>query len=137
MIHIVSRTGNTKSVLIKLECLVLAYSILVPAMLVVLHSHTGQPVVFATVQVVIFLLSLVSGVLVGSEFPLANKIYLRGTNRIGEVAGALYASDLLGAWAGAIFVSIWLIPVLGIINTCILIACLKIASLVLVATSKL
>lgn len=137
MIRIMSRAANSKSVLIKLESLVLAYSILVPAMLVVLHSHMGQPVIFALVQVVIFLLSLVSGVLIGSEFPLANKIYLGGTNRVGEVAGALYASDLLGAWAAAILVSIWLIPVLGIVSTCILIACLKIASLVLVATSKL
>ena len=108
-----------------------------PAVLVVFHSHLGQPAIFAVVQAIILILSLVSGVLVGSEFPLANKIYLAGTGRVGEVAGGLYAGDLVGAWVGALVVSIWLIPVLGIVNTCILIASLKVVSLVLVATSRL
>ncbi len=53
------------------------------------------------------------------------------------LAGGLYACDLLGAWVGVLIVSIWLIPVLGIVNTCILIACLKIVSLVLIITSRL
>lgn len=137
MTRLMDRITNNKLLLIKLEALVLAYSILVPIILIVFHSHLGQPVIFALVQAVILVLSLVSGVLIGSEFPLANKIYLRGTRRVGEVAGGLYACDLLGAWLGALTVSIWLIPVLGIVNTCILIACIKIVSLVLVTTSRL
>jgi spermidine synthase len=137
MTRLMSRIANNKSLLMKLESLVLAYSILVPVVLAVFHSHIGQPVILAVVQAVILILSLVSGVLVGSEFPLANKIYLRGMKRVGEVAGGLYACDLVGAWVGALMVSIWLIPVLGIVNTCILIACLKVASLVLVAASGL
>ncbi len=137
MTRIMSRVTNNRSLLIKLESLILAYSILVPVILVVFHSHLGEPVIFALVQAVILFLSLVSGVLVGSEFPLANKIYLKGRGRVGKVAGGLYACDLLGAWVGALAVSIWLIPVLGIVNTCILIACLKVVSLVLVVTSRL
>lgn len=137
MTRIMSWTANSKSLLIKLESLVLVYSILVPVVLIVFHSHLGQPMIFALIQAVILVLSLVSGILVGSEFPLANKIYLKGTGRVGEVAGALYACDLVGAWMGALIVSIWLIPVMGIVNTCILIACLKVVSLVLVATSRL
>ncbi|MBA7643969.1 hypothetical protein ES703_51704 [subsurface metagenome] len=137
MTRIMSRITNSKSLLIKLESLVLAYSVVVPVVLVVFHSHLGHPVIFVLVQAAIFVLSLLSGVLVGSEFPLANKIYLKGTTSVGGVAGRLYACDLLGAWAGALVVSIWLIPVLGIVNTCILIACLKVTSLILVATSKL
>jgi len=135
--RIMSRVTNNKLLLIKLESLVLAYSVVVPVMLVVFQSHLGLPVIFTVVQAAILGLSLISGVLVGSEFPLANQIYLKGTGRVAEVAGALYACDLLGAWAGALVVSIWLIPVLGIISTCVLIACLKIVSLVLIATSRL
>ena len=137
MTRIMSRIANNKSLLMKLESLVLAYSVLVPVILIAFHPHLGQPTIFALVQAVILVLSLVSGVLVGSEFPLANKIYLRGTGRVGEVAGALYACDLVGAWIGALIVSIWLFPVLGIVNTCILIACLKVVSLFLVVTSRL
>ncbi|MBA7642357.1 hypothetical protein ES703_50048 [subsurface metagenome] len=135
--RITSRITNSKSLLIKLETFVLAHSILVPIILVILHSYVGQPAVSVVFQIIIFVISLVSGILVGSEFPLANKIYLKDTKRVGEVAGGLYACDLLGAWLGALIVSIWLIPVLGIVSTCILIASLKIASLILVSTSKL
>lgn len=137
MARIMSRVTDNKSLLTKLESLILAYSILVPVVLVILHSHLGQPVIFILTQAVILVLSLVSGVLVGSEFPLANKIYLKGSARVGEVAGTLYACDLVGAWVGALIVSICLIPVLGIVSTCILIACLNMVSLVLVVTSRL
>jgi len=137
MTRIMSRVTNSQSLLIKFESLVLVYSIVLPVLLVVFHSYLGQPVIFAVVQAVILILSLVSGVLVGSEFPLANKIYLTGTGRVGEVAGALYACDLIGAWVGALIVSLWLIPVLGIVSTCVLVACLKVVSLILIVTSKL
>jgi spermidine synthase len=137
MTRIMNRIANNKLLFIKIESLILAYSILVPAVLMIFHSHLGQPAIFALVQAVILVLSLVCGILVGSEFPLASKIYLKDTGRVSEVAGALYAVDLLGACLGAILVSVWLIPVLGTVNTCIVIACLKVASTTLVATSKL
>ena len=137
MSHYMNRVTKNKSLFIKLESVVLAYSILVPAMLVVFHAHLGQPAISVLVQVVILILSVISGILVGAEFPLANKIYLRDTGLVGKVGGALYACDLLGSWVAALFVGIWLIPVLGILNSCILIACFKVVSLVLVATSRL
>jgi spermidine synthase len=137
MTRIMNRIANDKLLFVKIESLILAFSILVPAVLMIFHSHLGQPAIFALVQAVILVLSLVCGILVSSEFPLANKIYLKDTGRVSEVAGALYAVDLLGACVGAIIVSIWLIPVLGTVNTCIVIACLKVASTTLVATSKL
>jgi len=137
MTRIMGRVISNKSLLIKVESLVLAYSVVVPVLLVVFHSPIGQSAMFFAVQASILVLSLISGFLVGSEFPLANKIYLKDNGRVDEVAGTLYAADLIGAWVGALVVSIWLIPVLGIISTCILIACLKVVSLVLVATSRL
>ncbi|MFC1994869.1 spermine synthase [Chloroflexota bacterium] len=137
MTRIMSRITNSKSILVKLELLVLAYSILLPVVLILFPSSLGQTAIFATIQAVIIILSLASGILVGSEFPLANKIRLRGTESVGEVAGGLYACDLMGAWFGALIVGVWLIPVLGIVSTCILIACLKLVSLVLIVTSRL
>jgi len=135
--HIMSRITNGKSILVKLELLVLVYSILVPVVLILFPSNLGQTAIFVAIQAAIIILSLTSGILVGSEFPLANKIRLRDTESVGEVAGGLYACDLMGAWFGALIVGVWLIPVLGIVSTCILIACLKVVSLVLVATSRL
>ena len=137
MSHLMNKIKKDLSSLVKLEALVLSFSLLVPVILLFLHSYLTQPLAFAPVQSVIYLLSFTSGVLVGLEFPLANKIYLKGKERVGEVAGTLYASDLFGSWVGALVVSILLVPVLGIVETCALIACLKVASLILVVTSKL
>jgi spermidine synthase len=50
--------------------------------------------------------------------------------------GLLYACDLVGACTGAIVVSVVLVPALGILATCLLVAILKVASLTLVAVSS-
>ncbi|MBA7707339.1 hypothetical protein ES703_116210 [subsurface metagenome] len=83
----------------------------------------------------LLLLSLISGILVGAEFPLANKIYLIGLNKISWVAGMLYAADLIGAWLGAFIVSVMMIPILGILSTCAFIIAINLISIFLVATS--
>ncbi|RKY32081.1 MAG: hypothetical protein DRP74_03515, partial [Candidatus Omnitrophota bacterium] len=77
---------------------------------------------------IFFLFSGITGFLVGSEFPLANKIYAQ-ENSQSTTAGLLYAADLLGAWLAALTVSIVFIPIIGIIKTCILLLIIKIANL--------
>ncbi len=61
-------------------------------------------------------------------------IYLSGSLQVGKTADVLYASDLLGAWLGALLVSIMLIPFLGILQTCFFVVSLKLISLILVIT---
>jgi len=95
-----------------------------------------RPLVFSSLPAVFLLLEAVAGFLIGLEFPLASKMYLKESKRLGGVAGVLYASDLLGGWLGALFVSVALVPVLGIVETCLLVVALKLVSLFLVATSS-
>lgn len=71
-----------------------------------------------------YILSGLTGFLVGSEFPLANKLY-------GKSPGVLYALDLVGAFFSALLVSIVLLPIFGVVKTCILLAILKSAGLIL------
>jgi len=80
-----------------------------------------------------FILSGVCGYLVGSEFPLANKIYAPDKSPT-KTAGLLYALDLFGAWLAALVISAALVPVIGILMTCILLLILKVISLILVAS---
>ena len=77
-----------------------------------------------------FVLMLLSGFLVGLEFPLASKTspYIN----TGQKAGILYAMDLAGAWLAALVISVWFIPVYGILTTCIFTALLKLFSLSMV-----
>jgi spermidine synthase len=76
-------------------------------------------------------LFFLTGVLTGAEFTLATLIWPEGLGRAGSVAGALYAADLGGGWFAGIVGSFLLLPVLGIKLTCLLIAFIKIGSLIL------
>ena len=70
----------------------------------------------------------------GLEFPLASKIYLKNAEHIGRTAGILYACDLLGGWFAGILAGVVFLPILGLFNTCILIAILKLSSFILLIT---
>ena len=74
------------------------------------------------------------GLLIGSQFPLANKIYLKNNKSVTKTAGLLYASDLVGGWFGGIAGAVILLPVLGLIGTCITVGLLKVTSFIIVTT---
>jgi spermidine synthase len=74
------------------------------------------------------LLALVAGTLGGMTFPLALALVRRGGDA-GGAAGVLYGADLVGGCLGAILSAALLIPVLGIPQTCVAIALIAVAGL--------
>ncbi|HIC91929.1 MAG TPA: spermine synthase [Syntrophaceae bacterium] len=130
MTHRLSRLKRDMLCFLKIEIMAILFSLAVPILLINLGSMYSMW--FAPI---FFLLSALSGLIVGLEFPLANKIY--GTGKTAQTAGILYSMDLLGAWMGALVVSIALLPLLGLLKTCLFLACLKLLSLALILTSKL
>jgi spermidine synthase len=76
-------------------------------------------------EVVFPLLAGVAGVLTGAVFPLAAALYhspARGAGDTGRVAGLLYGADLMGGCVGALLASVVLVPVLGVVQTCLAVA---------------
>ena len=69
------------------------------------------------------LLTLLLGLLVGLEFPLANVIEFQGS---AATASHIYTADFVGACLGALLASTLLIPLLGVTATCLLTAGLNI-----------
>ncbi len=128
-----ARIRDGRNALLKLEASLVLYWGLLPLALGVLYGWSGPPIIVGATQAVLFLVNVLAGFLVGSQFPLANKMWLRGAES-GGTAGVLYGSDLVGAFWGSIMVAVVLFPVLGILETCLLIAILKACSLLLVAT---
>ena len=78
------------------------------------------------------LLTLLLAVLVGMEFPLAAQVDYQNA---AATSSRYYTADYLGAALGALLVSTWLIPVLGVTLVCLLTAALNLlaAGVMLVA----
>jgi spermidine synthase len=98
------------------------YAILLPFLLPLLNRMGGTAVSLMAIKAVIALLTLILAVLVGAQFPLANRLQFDGT-----AAGAsrLYTADFVGASLGALLASTLLIPLIGVMGVCLLTAALN------------
>ncbi|MBU1125361.1 MAG: fused MFS/spermidine synthase, partial [Candidatus Omnitrophica bacterium] len=74
-------------------------------------------------------LFLLCGCLAGMQFSLASRLYQQLREDAGEVAGVLYGADLMGGWAAGILGGVILIPLAGVVNSCILLLLFKLSSL--------
>jgi spermidine synthase len=122
--------------LLKLDLAIVLYWALLPIALSTFYAHMPHPLVFTSIQGILLFFNALAGFLVGSQFPLANRMWLKGREDLRGTAGVLYACDLVGAFLGSIVVSVILIPILGILETCLLAATLKLGSLLLVAALR-
>jgi spermidine synthase len=107
-----------------LAFLIAAYAALPPLLLPLLNRMGGSTASLAMVKAIIALLTLALAVLVGMQFPLANRLEFDGT-----AAGAarLYAADFVGASLGALLACTLLIPLIGVTGVCLLTALLNAA----------
>jgi spermidine synthase len=99
-----------------------AAAIVLPLLLPLLNHVGGTTLSLIFIKTAVALLTFGLAALVGLQFPLANRL------ESGDpVAGAarLYTADFLGAFLGALLVSAWLLPLLGVTGVCLLIAALN------------
>ncbi len=120
---------------LKLETAIVIFSALLPLIFLKFSHYLDRPIIFLTLQIVFFILSFISGFLIGSQFPLANKIYLETSSNLSSTAGLLYAADLFGGWIGGIIGGVVLLPFLGLLGTCMVVVMLKVISFVILAIS--
>ena len=96
----------------------------------------------AAIRLIFYILLMISGFFAGMQFPLSNAIYLNragpegsdDAQPVGKTAGMLYGADLVGGWLGGIIGGLIILPVLGLLQGCILLAVLKVTSLILLYT---
>lgn len=74
------------------------------------------------------ILAICAGLIGGYQFPIALKIFSRAP----AATGTLYALDLLGASAGALIISAYLVPVFGFIRTAELTAVANLCPIVMI-----
>jgi len=118
----------------KIELVIICWSFGWPFIFLAVNAYLGSPGVFFLSKMLFLLISLICGLLVGAQFPLANRIYLQNYTSLSRTAGLLYASDLLGGWFGGIAGAVVLLPVLGLVGTSMTVGMLKLTSLIVIAT---
>ncbi|MGD1085664.1 MAG: fused MFS/spermidine synthase [Verrucomicrobiota bacterium] len=102
-----------------------AYAILLALLLPLFNRLGGTAASLWFIKAAIALLTLILAVLLGMQFPLANRLEFDGT-----VAGAsrLYTADFVGAFLGALLASALLIPLIGVTGVCLLTVALNVAA---------
>lgn len=96
------------------------YPLILPVVFT-LFSTANSPIMhWIGANIVFVIMPVIAGVIGGIEFPLANKLCISNVSVTGRVAGASYGVDLLGSCLGSLVAAAFLIPVLGIFQTCLL-----------------
>ena len=100
-------------------------------LLLILGLHQGgfAPWLSRLMEVIFPFLTLVAGFLGGVHFPLANKVYLGEGEEIGRIGGLMNGVDLIGSAAGALVISVILLPVMGIAQGIFLIIALNLSAI--------
>jgi spermidine synthase len=109
------------------------YAMLLAFLLPLLNRVGDMAASLLSIKAAIALLTLILAVLVGMQFPLANRLAFDDT-----VAGAsrLYTADFVGAFLGALLASTLLIPLIGVMGVCLLTAALNILGGVMIQFRK-
>jgi spermidine synthase len=115
----------------RIQVLVFIYPIVLAACFRIFALLAADPAFRHIVSGLFAALPFVAGFAGGMQFPLANKICLAENSPAGKTAGTSYAVDLLGSLMGAILLSAFFVPLLGIPLTCVLVAALNGLSLAL------
>lgn len=119
-----------------IELAIICLAIALPVVFLAVPSYPGNPAAALFFKMLFLAISFVGGFLTGSQFPLANQMYLGKSSSLSKTAGSLYAADLLGGWFGGILGAVLLLPVLGLTGTAITVGLVKLASFTVIFTQQ-
>lgn len=125
-------TGADYRLFCKTQIAIFIYPLILPLLFGLFLSLKGKFSFWLGSNIVFTLLPLIPGFIGGLQFPLANKLYLKGTGLgVSHAAGLTYGIDIFGGCLGAILTAVFLIPIIGIFMTCLLAAGLNLVGLIL------
>lgn len=126
-----NRVTHDDRLFLIIDLLIIGFAVACPLLFHTAHANLGGAGFFMTFRILFLVIAFIGGVLIGAQFPLANKIYLETSASLSRTAGLLYAADLLGGWLGGILGAVVLLPVLGLAGTGVTVAVLKLTSAML------
>jgi spermidine synthase len=115
--------------MLTLDAAVMLFAATLPVVLALLRKADTD----LAVQLAVFYLVAVAGLLGGMVFPLAASLWLRDRASTGGAAAAVDASDHVGGSLGALVTGLALVPILGVTITCLAVSAMKALSALLLA----
>ena len=131
---VMNRINDCYKFFARIELAIICFSMGFLLIVFIPNVNLGGADAFFLFRALFLVLSFISGLLIGSQFPLANKLYLRDDTSLTTTAGTLYSADLLGGWFGGVLGAVVLLPVLGLVGTCITVGLLKLISFIVINT---
>ena len=125
------RMKNDFLLFLNTEIAIILFSILFPFVFLMPSQYLENRIVYLILYGAVLVMSFLSGMFTGIQFPLAVKIYLDNPSRkgkLGQTAGLLYGADLFGGFFGGLLGGVFLLPLLGLKETCFMMALIKISS---------
>jgi spermidine synthase len=117
------------SIFFRLEFSLLIYLLFTIICLLFIHDLSEINILYSLIPYLVLILILICGLLVGAQFAIAHKIYSENSDLLTHTASQIYTADLLGAWIGGIMITLIFIPILGSIDTVLILSILKIGSI--------
>ena len=130
----IERIRGKFSVFLLLEGGIIIFSLLLPFVFSIPSHHLEKTTVYLILYGVFFLMSFLAGASIGFQFPLASKIYLglpSSRITVGKTAAVLYGADLMGGFFGGLLGGVLLLPILGLKESCFMLALIKTSSFLL------
>jgi len=131
----VTKVTRPRMLFLKIQTGMCVYPILLAVLLMWMSRMSETHPVPPQGQMAFAFLPIVAGFLGGVQFPLAARIHITDASLTGKVAGYLYGVDLAGSFLGAVLASAIMIPILGIVGTCMVAFVGNATALVLIAVS--
>jgi len=129
--HRLHRIKKNSFLFLIIEGLIILFALLLPFVFLTLSSQLQNKTVYFLLYAGFLVMSFLTGMFTGFQFPLAVKIYLENPSRkekLGQTAGLLYGTDLFGGFFGGLIGGVFLLPLLGLKETCFMMAMLKMSS---------
>lgn len=102
--------------------LIFVYALILPLVFNFLIGTTSYFVSKLGQNIIFILLPVICGILCGAQFSYVNKVCLKREGDSARTGGLTYALDLYGSCIAAFVTAIFLIPVIGIFQACLLVA---------------
>jgi len=123
---------NERTLYLKTQGLICIYPLALPLIFMYLSRLES----LKSAEIGFMLLPIIAGFIGGFQFPLANKICLNAPENAGKTTGFLYGIDLLGSSIGGLLIGLLLLPVLGIVWTCVLLSFINTMALILLFSNR-